>query len=74
MSNNTNNKTRCQHCYDGRIEAECCNGYRCSCGGQPVDLGICTACDGTGIQVRESENLNVVMSAVSSEGFIGARI
>ncbi len=40
---------RCEYCYNGQWETECCNGaYGCSCGGMPVDMGRCNVCGGSG--------------------------
>jgi hypothetical protein len=40
---------QCRNCYGGRWESECCNGSSgCSCRGQPVDMGPCNVCGGTG--------------------------
>lgn len=40
---------RCRNCYGGRWEVECCNGSGgCSCRGQPVDMGACNVCGGSG--------------------------
>jgi len=37
------------HCDNGRWFTECCNGAGgCSCHGQPVDMGTCHICHGTG--------------------------
>ncbi len=40
----------CEACNGmGHWEAECCNGSGgCSCQGQPVNMGVCNVCGGTG--------------------------
>lgn len=47
---------RCEHCDNGRWEAECCNGSSgCSCGGEPVDMGPCRVCNGTGWRTDDAD-------------------
>lgn len=41
-------------CGQGQWDVECCNGSGgCSCRGQPVPMGTCRACGGSGIITAE---------------------
>ena len=55
---------RCTACIGGRWEAECCNGSSgCSCGGEPVDMGRCLVCNGTGWRTEDADvraNANLI--------------
>ncbi len=47
---------RCEYCTGGRWESECCNGSSgCSCGGQPVDMGACRVCGGSGWRTADAD-------------------
>jgi hypothetical protein len=49
MSNRPDNYIRCIYCVNGRWEVECCSGANgCDCHGEPVPMGICNVCGGTG--------------------------
>lgn len=52
---------RCESCYNGRWESECCNGAGgCSCQGRPIDMGPCNVCRGKGWQRPEADtNANI---------------
>lgn len=42
-------KVKCRNCENGIWYAECCNGANgCDCGGQPIAMGTCKVCGGTG--------------------------
>ncbi len=62
----------------GRLITECCNGSRCSCGGEPVDLGPCRICKGTGyrrVDADTRKNIEEVRRiAEATGGYIGRRI
>ena len=38
----------CKDCNNGRWEIHHCNDENCACRGQPIDIGKCLVCDGTG--------------------------
>lgn len=63
----------CKNCYNGRWEAECCNGAGgCSCEGKPVDMGVCLVCGGTGRHTRGADTRANSRSILSSgRCFIG---
>lgn len=65
----------CPSCLgDGYWEAECCNGSGgCSCGGQPVNMGRCNVCGGSG-QVEEGNynpRANVNFIERGGYGYLG---
>lgn len=69
MSNG--NEQVCPLCLDGRWEVECCNGSGgCSCGGEPVDMGICNACKGSGF-VGDDYDARANIRAIQGLHFIG---
>lgn len=59
----------CPYCYgEGTWEAECCNGSGgCSCHGQPVFMGNCNVCKGSGKvtegEFNESANSEFIMQS-----------
>jgi hypothetical protein len=48
--NQQNTNKKCPQCKGtGEWETLCCNGYKCSCGGEIIPMGKCLCCNGTGI-------------------------
>jgi len=66
---------KCPNCYGtGQWETECCNGSGgCDCRGQPVPMGRCNVCGGSGeIPFDESGvNFNANCDAIRGLAFIG---
>lgn len=63
---------RCTACIGGRWEAECCNGSSgCSCGGQPVDMGACRVCGGTGWRSPDA-NVRANADAIRGLCYLGS--
>jgi hypothetical protein len=63
---------KCKNCFGGRWEAECCDGSGgCSCRGQPVDMGTCRVCGGTGWR-RPDANLRANVESIGSRCFLGS--
>ena len=48
----------------GTMALECCNGHKCSCGGQPVPM-MCAACNGCGV-VQNNETAMMNMRAFNN--------
>lgn len=73
-------KIKCDGCGQygpvGRLLTECCSGASgCDCHGDVVDLGICLKCKGTGFMGPDVDpriNLQVIMAAISPQGYIGS--
>lgn len=54
---------------EGRWEAECCNGSGgCSCHGEPVDMGLCNVCGGSG-EVPKGKPVNTKANLEAIQGF-----
>ncbi len=66
----------CQSCEGGTLMTECCNGSSgCSCMGQPVNLGACHVCNGTGLCYEDadtSKNISYIKSIISHDGYLGS--
>ena len=66
----------CPSCYGtGEWEAECCNGSGgCSCGGQPVNMGRCNVCGGSGRVEKGAFNsmANVDFIERGNYGYLGS--
>lgn len=46
----------CRSCTNGRFIVECCSGANgCDCRGQPVDMGPCKVCRGTGFHDSDAD-------------------
>jgi hypothetical protein len=44
------NEKICPNCHgSGELWVECCNGSNCTCHGEPVMLGKCRVCNGSGV-------------------------
>lgn len=63
----------CDACFgQGHWECECCNGSRgCSCGGQPVYMGQCNVCEGSGM-VDEQSDLMANVKSISGLAYLGS--
>jgi hypothetical protein len=60
----------CPSCYgEGTWETECCSGAGgCSCKGQPVDMGACNVCHGTGYVDENNHNARANSDYIMSRG------
>lgn len=66
------NRVPCTACIGGRWETECCNGSGgCSCGGQPIDMGACNVCGGSGYRALDADVMANV-KAIRGLCFIGS--
>jgi hypothetical protein len=69
-------KIECPYCYGaGTWDCECCNGAGgCSCHGQPVNMGACNVCEGSGyvIEGKYDMDANGRMLRQSGACFIGS--
>lgn len=68
------NLIECPYCYgDGTWECECCNGSGgCSCGGQPVHMGPCNVCRGTGRVDPNNYDMAANDRMIQGASFIGS--
>lgn len=64
---------RCPYCGgDGTWECECCNGSGgCSCQGQPVPMGMCHVCKGTGSVVEGQYDMTANRFMVEGLCYLG---
>jgi hypothetical protein len=64
-------KVRCRNCIDGRWETECCGGFGgCDCLGQPIDMGPCNVCGGTGWHAPDADT-RANLRQIEGQCFIG---
>jgi len=71
MKNKMKNETEiCPGCNGaGRWETECCNGSGgCTCQGEPVDMGPCNVCGGSG-EVPKGKPINIKANLEAIRGF-----
>lgn len=64
---------KCTFCYgDGTWDCECCNGSGgCSCRGQPVFMGKCHVCNGTGV-MQETSDPSANSKSIAGKLFLGS--
>lgn len=64
----------CPSCLgQGKWDCECCNGSNgCSCGGQPVDMGTCNVCHGSGQVEDGNYDGNANLSAIQGMCYLGS--
>lgn len=63
---------KCRNCYGGRWETECCSGAGgCDCRGQPIDMGPCNVCNGTGWH-RPDADTRANIRTIEGRCFIGS--
>lgn len=63
---------KCECCDNGQWFAECCNGTGgCDCHGQPVNMGKCHVCNGTGWRKKDA-NLKANTESIRGRCFIGS--
>lgn len=61
----------CRICDGGRWWTECCSGANgCDCRGQPIDMGRCHVCNGTGFH-RPDADLRANIRTIEGRCFIG---
>jgi hypothetical protein len=64
-------QVRCRNCDGGHWWTECCNGSGgCSCRGQPINMGQCNVCDGTGYHEAGADT-RANIRAIGGACFIG---
>jgi len=65
----TKDRVPCEMCENGVWWTECCSGAGgCSCHGQPVEMGICNVCGGTGLRDKDV-NLQANSDMIRQGGF-----
>lgn len=69
---NQNEKT-CPSCLgDGYWMAECCGAQGgCSCNGQPINMGCCNVCHGTGKVIDGQYDERANLRTIEGYGYIG---
>ena len=62
---------RCRNCDGGNWWTECCNGSDgCDCRGQPINMGRCNVCGGTGYHAIDAD-LRANGRTIAGRCFIG---
>jgi len=62
----------CEYCENGTWWTECCSGANgCDCHGQPVNMGTCNICHGTGWR-RPDADTRANLRTIQGRCFIGA--
>lgn len=71
--NDENKNIMCPGCRgEGRWEAECCNGSGgCSCRGEPIDMGKCNVCGGSGYVAEGEFDKNANVDTIRGLHFLG---
>jgi hypothetical protein len=63
---------RCECCDNGQWWTECCNGAGgCDCRGQPIQMGACNVCGGTG-WCRVDADTRANLRTIEGMCFIGS--
>lgn len=61
----------CRHCENGDWWTECCSGAgNCDCYGQPINMGRCNVCNGTGYHHKNADT-QANLRTIQGRCFIG---
>ncbi len=68
------NEIDCPYCFGaGYWECECCSGASgCSCEGQPVNMGDCQVCHGTGRVIDGEYDISANGKVIEGYCFLGS--